>query len=41
MAFNSGSLNTTEAMTELNLFNGYSWGQYSSFSLYGIRKAGA
>ena len=33
----SGSLNTTAALTSLNLFNGYNWAQHSTFALYGIK----
>ena len=33
----SGMLNTTSAITAVNLFNGYNWAQYSSFALYGIK----
>lgn len=37
VSLNSGMINTTSAVTELNLFNGYNWGQYSHFALYGVR----
>lgn len=37
VALNSGSLNTTSAMTELDLFNGYNWAAGSSFALYGVK----
>jgi hypothetical protein len=33
----SGSLNTTSAITAVNLFNGFNWAEFSSFALYGIK----
>ena len=37
IALNSGSLNTTSAITQLDLFNGYNWAAGSTFALYGIK----
>lgn len=34
---NSGMFNTTSAITAVNFFNGFNWGQYTSFALYGIK----
>ena len=33
----SGLWASTSAITQLDLFNGYTWQQYSSFALYGIK----
>lgn len=37
IALNSGSLNTTSAITQLNFFNGYNWAANTTFALYGIK----
>lgn len=37
ISINSGMFNTTAAISEVNLFNGYNWGQYSHFALYGVK----
>lgn len=39
VALSSGNLNSTSAMTSLNLYNGYNWGAGTTFELYGIRGA--